>query len=232
MRTKAIFFVILLLIVSNICKAQKYRKYPIKSGKVEYKIEGNTSGTQTIIWDDYGYKELTTESSESKMFGQTTITKDNTLMIGSEVYSWSYDDNHLYQSSNPLAQQWEDENYDDDDVEEFSIKTIEALGFEKIGTETILGKSCDVYKGLGKIWVWKGLSLKTEVKMLGTKYTVTATDIKTNISIAASKFEYPKDLELIINGNIDQHSEEEIDEAIDIKADEIKDALNSLFGGN
>lgn len=231
MKTKVILIVVFILVSSFVCKAQKFRKYPFKSGKVEYKLEGNTSGTSTLIWDDYGYLELAVENSESKMFGQTSVINDNTLMIGSEVYEWTNNDENLYQTSNPLAQKWEDGNYNDDDVEEFSIQMLEALGFEKIGSETVLGKKCDVYKGLGKVWAWKGISMKTEVKVLGTTSVITATKIDTNIKISTSKFDIPKNKNLIKNGDIDQYTDEEIDETIDIKADEIKDALNSLFGG-
>lgn len=232
MKNKVISILVLLLLVSTISYAQKYRKYPFKSGKVEYKLEGNTTGTRVLLWDDYGYKELSIENSESKMFGQTTVTNSNTLVLGDYIYNWSTEDENLYQSTNPIIDIWTEGKYDEDDIEEFGIKTMEQLGFEKIGTETVLGKTCDVYKGLGKVWVWKCLSLKTEVKLLGTKSTITASNIETNINIAASKFEYPKNRKLIVNGNIDEQTQEEIDEAVEIKPDEIKDALKSLFGDN
>ncbi|MDA3929271.1 MAG: hypothetical protein PF541_09950 [Prolixibacteraceae bacterium] len=232
MKTKVISILLLLLIVSTISYAQQYRKYPFRSGKVEYKMDGNTTGTSTLIWDDYGYKEFNVENSVSTMFGQTTTSNDYSLMIGSEMYEWSNNDENVYQLSNPMAQKWEDGDYDEDDVEAFSIEMLEALGFEKIGTETVLGKKCDVYKGLGKVWVWKGISLKTEVKILGTISTITATKIETNIRIPSSSFELPQNRELIVNVNIDQHAEDEMDESIEIKTDEINDALKNLFGGN
>jgi len=182
----------LFLLAASFVQGQEYRKYPFKSGKVEYKLEGNTKGTEVIYWDDYGMKEVNIEQSESKMFGQTTISNSTTLTLGSYVYEWNDEDERVYQTSNPIAESWEEGNYDDEDVEDFSIQTIEALGFEKIGTESVLGKKCDVYKGLGKIWVWKGLSLKTEVKVLGTKSIITATNISTNVRVPSSVFELPK----------------------------------------
>ena len=231
MKSKVISIFVLLMILSTLSYAQKFRKYPFKSGKVEYKLEGSTTGTSILIWDDFGYKELNVENSTSKMFGETTVTNQYSLMLGSEMYEWTDEEKKLYQTTNPLAQKWIDGDYDEDDVEKFSVEMMEALGFEKIGSEIVLGKKCDVYKGLGKVWAWKGISMKTEVKVLGTKSIITATKLQTNIKIPSSKFELPRDKELVKNGNIEQHTDEEIEEAVEIETEEIKDALKSLFGG-
>lgn len=227
------FAVIALTVFSS--NAQQYRKYPFKSGKIEYALEGSVKGTEILYWDDYGYKEVSIENSESKMFGQTSVTKSTTVTIGTEIYEWSDEDNNVYKTSNPIAETWEEGNYDEDDVEDFSIKLITDLGFEKIGTESILGKSCDVYKGIGKVWVWKGLSLKTEVKFLGTNSVIVAKSVDTNIRVSSSLFKIPEDREVIENGNIDEHVNEEMEnnsEEVPINPDDIKKALNSLFGGN
>lgn len=225
-----LFYIIVLVFgLVGFTNAQKpFKKYPFKTGVVEYKMEGSAKGTQVITWDDYGYKELTVEKSEMKVFGQVSKTNKSTLALGTKLYEWSDTDNKVYQTSNPIAESWDDEGLDAGEVEDYSIRMIEAMGYEKNGTETMLGKKCDVYKGMGKIWVWNGLSLKTEISMMGVKSVITATNVETNIDVPSVLFELPagreistyNDLEIDDNTN---NSDEEME------PDEIKNLLKSMF---
>jgi hypothetical protein len=89
-------------------------------------------------------------------------------------------------------------------AEEFGKHTMEQLGFEKTGTESIIGNPCEIYSGMGtKIWIWKGIALKTDVKILGQKTTWTATSVKINESVPSSKFEIPSDVKFEDMGNLD-----------------------------
>lgn len=218
---------VLLLIVSLLSYGQKYRRYPFKCGKVEYVLSGNTIGKQIIQWEDYGYKEVTVEESESNLFGQKTVTNKTTLLLGAIAYEWSNSDNKVYQTTNPIALSWENGNFSNKSQEEFNDEIVTALGFEKIGTEVLLGKKCDIYKGLGKIWVWNGLNLKTEVNVLGTKSSIAATSIKTNLKLNSSIFELPPNKVLVKNAD-EQLNDTENDEA-ELKAEDVKKALKSLF---
>jgi hypothetical protein len=38
-------------------KINYQKAFEIKSGKVEYKIDGETKGTKTLWWDDYGRQQ-------------------------------------------------------------------------------------------------------------------------------------------------------------------------------
>lgn len=219
-------------------QAQKYRKYPYKSGKVEYLLSGNTTGKQITYWDQYGYNEVTIEETTTKMFGQTIVENSTTLILGNDQYEWNNTDDRVFKMSNPIAETWEENGYDDDDVQEFSIETMKALGYEKVGTETIQGKKCDLYTGMGKIWVWEGLPLKTEIKLLGTVSIIEAKDIDTNCKVPSSVFDLPANREVVENMDFDtdshqQHSESENEE---IDPEELKEgvenALKNLFGGN
>ncbi len=172
---------------------------------VEYVMEGSAKGKQVIYWDEYGYKELTVENSEMKVFGQTTTTNKSTLTIGSKIYEWSDVDELVYETNNPIAVSWSQEGLDEIDVEAYSVKMIEAMGFEKTGIDMMLGKNCDVYKGMGKIWVWKGLSLKTEVSMMGVRSVITATNVKTNINVPKSLFELPARREISTYENLEKY---------------------------
>ena len=92
------------------------------------------------------------------------------------------------------------------DPEEFGEKTMEQLGFEKKGTETINGKVCEIWKGLAgssTIWMWNSLAMKTEIKMLGTKTTWTATSVKINEGVPSGQFNLPSDVNFTDGGTTD-----------------------------
>ena len=161
----------ILLILSGSVSAQKYRKYYQESGKLVQKITGNSKGTLTTYWDDYGYKEVKLEKTVTKMFGMTTETNKTTLMLGSVLYEWEEKGDKVTKITNDIAKTWEDGNYTAKQVEDMSIATLKQLGYTKTGTEVILGKTCDVWEGVGKSWAWKNLSLKAVVNVMGISIT-------------------------------------------------------------
>ncbi|MCF8363162.1 MAG: hypothetical protein K9G70_11125 [Prolixibacteraceae bacterium] len=223
---KNIYLIFILLGIVINSHAQKFKKYPFKSGIIEYKMEGSAKGTQVLYWDDYGYYETSIEKSEAKMFGQTTKTNKTTLTLGDKMYEWSEGDSVFYESTNPIAETWSEGEYDEDDVEDYSVQMIESLGYEKIGSGNVLGKKCDIYSGLGKVWVWKGLSLRTEVKMLGVKTIIAAESIKTNTHVPGSVFKIPSGMTASKNV-VEENMQEEYEE--EINPEEIKEAFKSLF---
>lgn len=172
----------------------QFKKYPVKSGIVEYKWEGSTSGTETLYFDDYGYKEAKYNKTSTSMMGMTIESNTLEIFDGSTVYSVNLDENTA--SKTNMAEL--EELGDNADYEDYSSLTIESLGYVMKGQETICGKTCDVYEGMGKIWMWKGLVLKSSTKVLGIEATITATSIKTDVSIPSSKFELPEGVELTI----------------------------------
>ena len=72
---------------------------------------------------------------------------------------------------------------------------LEEMGGKKIGEEEVLGKTCEVWeiKNMGtKIWIWKGITLKTETDMMGMKINQTATKNRNHIKMAEEYFEVPE----------------------------------------
>jgi len=189
------------LLLSTICLAQKFRKYPFVTGIVEYKLEGYTTGKQITYWDEYGYKEMTHVISETTMFGETTSNEKTTLTLGDYVYEWTVKDNNLFKSVNPLVEIWGEGNFSEKMLAEFTNKTMEVQGFEKKGSEKVLNRQCDIYNGLGRTWIWHGIPLKTEVKILDKKSIIEATNIKTNVVVSSFKFELPEGRILIDNAS-------------------------------
>ena len=235
MKTYVIFGLILLMVCSSY--AEEFKKYKNKSGKIEYKLSGNAEGKTVTYWDDYGYKEVQITKTKTKIWGMTTEENKTVLALGAEVYEWKEDDDKVFKSESPLLEMWEDENYNQKDVENQSLEIMESMGFEKTGEEKIIGKLCDVYEGIGKTWVWKkvGVALKTDVNVLGIKIVSEATEIKLNFKVDKNLFKYPKDRTLVTVDNAQEVMGDEDDE--EVNPEEIKEAqeaakkmLKGLFG--
>ena len=168
-----------------------YKKYPFKSAIIEYVVSGNSTGTKTTYIDDYGYKQAEISETTTKIMGFKTKEKKEVITVGSEIYTVDHETNKVVKTNNPFAEKYAK------NVGEDYIKTGEdvliALGFQKSGTETILGKKCTIWKGMNTIWSWKGLVLKSETNIMGMKIAETATNIKTDIKVPSNKFKTPSD---------------------------------------
>ncbi|MDP2721408.1 MAG: hypothetical protein Q8O72_01520 [Bacteroidales bacterium] len=181
--------------------AQKATKYTIKSGHIEYKLTGNTTGTKSVWFDDYGDKSFvrTKAKSVTKMFGVTNESTENNIVImnGSIVYnidmatlSGTKMENDFYGLSEALVSKMSDA-----ERKQFGKDLLNNMGGEIVGTEKILGKTCEVVKLMNiKVWIYEGVTLKSEGKIMGIEANETAVKFEENIQIPAVKFEPPKEV--------------------------------------
>ncbi|MBI9062027.1 MAG: hypothetical protein JEZ14_08550 [Marinilabiliaceae bacterium] len=191
------FVVLFILSISFSLGAQeKSERVAVKSGQIRYELTGSTKGTKTIWWDNYGdksYEEIKS-TSEIKMFGMVNKEEVHTvtIMIGDKFWSANLLDNTGQKGTMPYydAAQEIAEEMSDAEAKQLEQQLMDALGGEKLGSETFLNRKCEVMKLLGaKAWVYKGMLLKTEAKIMGIEANEIATLFKENISVPASKFE-------------------------------------------
>lgn len=196
---KQIILILTCLMLSFASGAQqKIQQYAVKSGHVEYQLSGNTTGTKSIWWDNYGSLSRTeTKSvSRSKMFGISTETKthDITIMDGKQFWSANLIENTGQKGNLPYYQEMAqiNENMTEAEKQKMGKDILEAFGGEIVGTENVLGNKCEIVKLMGaKCWIYKGIALKSDAEMLGIKTTETAVKFEKNISISKSKFTPP-----------------------------------------
>ena len=199
---KQLLFSLMALILLNISpKAQdnKANRYAVKSGHVEYKLTGNAEGTRSIWFDNYGdtWVEEKQTTTTVKMFGMKSVTEEHTLIImnGAESITVDFIEGTAYKSRNPYYQDGKDfaESMTKEQQEEFANDIMNSLGGEIIGEETILGKKCEIMSMLGsKAWIYKGITLKSETKVLGVKNYEEAIKFEENIKFPASKLKVPE----------------------------------------
>ena len=178
--------------------------FEIKSGKVEYAIEGKTKGTKTFWFDDYGRVQCELKKTSTKMFGMTT--KEETLTIRNK--EWMYNINLIDKTGTKMSIDDAFEmsetivgTTDEQELKEIAEDVKETLDAKDVGTEPILGRNCivmDINRLNGRHWRYKGVTLKMEVKMGGIlgDFTETAIAFDENVSVPASKFEVPAGIEI------------------------------------
>lgn len=192
---KKITSILLLLLIVLTVNSQQQQRFAIKSGHVEYKLTGNSTGTKSIWWDDYGHKSRTEIKSKTVtvLFGIKSEQEINSVDINVGAKYWSANlientgqngvipfYNTGYELLNDLTEA---------EQERIAYDILEQLGGEKLDNENILGYSCDVVKLLGaKSWTHKGVVLKTTAKLLGIEANEIATKFDKNASVSSSKF--------------------------------------------
>ena len=222
MLTKRSIMGLLLLATATVMFAQAdFKRYPEKAGKITFKWEGNMKGTTTLYWDNYGAKEYNRSEITTKIFGISTKSIDHTLTLEANTYSWTDGESQGMQMTNPYLDYYKENP--DTDWKELGEATLDQMGYSKVGTEKILGRTCDVWEGIGKIWVWKMITLKSSVSAMGVSGIQTATEIQENPSIPKSIFTVPKNIDFIIEVDeleTDEYNNDSNNEDVKYKATE------------
>lgn len=162
----------------------------LKSGIIKY--EAVTQGIKvetTSYFDDYGKKQaavavvnqgLVQTETKTLQFEDTIYQINVGMKMGQKVVSPEKPINYLQLTS--------------DVIEKYKI--------QELGTETVAGRQCTRYSEqtsqMGQtvnveVWVWKGIALKTIMKLGDTEIvSQTATEIQENPTIDPEMFEIPE----------------------------------------
>lgn len=206
-------FTLILAMMTISLMAQNNQRYEFRSMIVTYSLEssgmGTTSaGTKTLKIDDFGAKEAREEKSSSttSLFGKTTREDKHTLDLLEGDYGYSINlitregtrmnVTEMVNAFRPagMAMAKDFEKYQGKDGMKLFV---EDNGGSWHGDETFLGKSCQVFSLMGvKMWMYKGLILKSESTAYGMNIRETALSVQENVSIPASAFALPDGITL------------------------------------
>ncbi|PIQ26843.1 MAG: hypothetical protein COW63_17110 [Bacteroidetes bacterium CG18_big_fil_WC_8_21_14_2_50_41_14] len=179
--------------------AQTSNRFAVKSGHIEYKLTGNITGIKSVWFNDYGYNsyEETRVKRVTIMLGVKSESTEHKLVIitGTEVYHIDLLDKTGTKMKNEfsdLSQQLISQ-MTEDERKQMGKELLNSMGGNLVGTEKILGKTCDIVEVLGtKSWIYEGVTLKSEGKVMGIEANEIAVKFEENIHIPTSKFEVPK----------------------------------------
>lgn len=173
------------------------KRYGIKSAVVEYILTGSQEGTKTLYFDSWGMRQAEYTRSVLTVSGFTKPINIANIIDGEYQYMINIDQNSGTKTRNPILKSIE-QLKDQKGFNEFGEQMLLSMGANKIGTETFLGKECDVYemRSTGtKLWVWEWITLKSETKSGGLEINLTATRI-TEGSVPYDKFKIPEKIVL------------------------------------
>lgn len=176
-----------------------YKRYAIASAVVEYALRGVQSGKEIVRFDRWGLRESNATRTEVTAGGMTVPSNVETLMDGEFTYAINRQANTATRTHNTLLTEIA-QTHKTKDLEEIGEKTLKAMGAKKTGTATFLGKKCDVWevKNLGtKLWVYKGLTLKSETNMSGMKIIREATKFEENAKVAETDLSIPATMKVL-----------------------------------
>ena len=198
-------FALLVLSFFEISEASGYKRFPIKSGHIEYELSGSTSGKKTVYFDEYGdlYYELS-EQTTSVTWGKDTVTDETrSLTIRDRNYSYSID---LKESTGTRIKNEEIDGMQNaftsgmsqKDMESMGKEMLEQMGGRIVGKESFLGKECEIVELMGsKVWLYeKTLPLRSEMSIMGMENLEVATLFEENVSVPDSRFSVPEGVDI------------------------------------
>ncbi len=199
----AVIITLVCFLAVNVHAASK--RYEIKNAMVEYKISGaGQTGKETLYISDYGQKEARYTEMAVKLMGFKSVTKTLSLYDQGWVYDIDLKEKKGEKYNESEAQKIAQRNTQgviDSKMTGvvFDKDTLNELKGAKKGSETLLGKKCQIYElqnGAIRASIYKGIALKTESVFGGMKMTYTATSFDEKAAISQDKFEVPSGVKI------------------------------------
>ncbi len=183
-------------------------KYPFESGIVKY--ENDVMGmktTLTLYIKDYGDVECSV--SEVEMMGRKMTMKS--LIKDGYLYSLAVDQKSGTKMK--IDPEFSTYSFDTDMFEE----KIDSLGGKKLGTEEILGKTCQIYSMMQegaeqKMWIWKNMLMKMSAEQNGMVMGMEVKSIEETNNFPDGIFDIPADYNITDEPEMDMDVDEFGDE--------------------
>ena len=172
-----------------------YKRYEIKSAKVEYKtLSPQGNGIKTLLFDDFGTRERVHE----KIYKDNQLVVDKlTLLDGDKAYSVDLLTNKATDASASIQMA---KSISGNNMSAAGKEMLESLGGKMVGKKSMLGKMCDVWQvstvGNTTLLVYKSVPLSVQVKVMGFTTSQEATYFKEGVSTSDNDFKLPKGVAL------------------------------------
>ncbi len=190
-------FIIVLIFLGLISSLDaQIKRYEIKSGKVVYKTNGGGKvmgmfessiiGEEKLFFKEWGNIEIR-EQKETQTGMENIKTHSMFKFDNGAVYYVDFDNKSIYKTN--ISSMNSNKNmYNNLKGKEM----IESIGGKKVGTGEFLGYECEIWEAMGtKMWIHKGILLKSVSNIMGLKSTTQAVEVKFNISISEENLALP-----------------------------------------
>lgn len=161
--------------------------YPFKAGIVKYESDAMGMKTNmTLYFKDYGKVECSVSKVE---MGGHSMTMRNLIRDG---YLYAITDAKKSGTKTKVDDSYSTYIIDPDLFE----KRLGEMNGKKLGTEEVLGRTCQIYSMVengaeSKIWLWKNMMLKMSANQNGLSMTMEAKSIKETGQFPKGVFNVP-----------------------------------------
>ncbi|MDH7515337.1 MAG: hypothetical protein QHI48_05655 [Bacteroidota bacterium] len=169
--------------------------YGVESARVEYAYTGDVKGTKNLLIANYGMYERDQDEFTVNMDGQTSEVKSLTIRLDSTDYQIDLAKKQGRKTPFALGLL---KNFADklnpQQRENLNAELIQrTMGGKKVGTETILGKTCDIYEipSGGRLSLWKGIMMRQDIPMGEVRFGIVAKKLETDINPTIEDFAVP-----------------------------------------
>ncbi len=172
------------------------KRYEVESGIIEYTVNGSgdmmgiqtkTVGKSKILFKAWGNVELREDTVKSVIMGREEETHQTTKIENGKVFVVDYE-HHIIVEYDPSTLMQSEHK----DLAKSSKEMILSMGGKKVGEETILGFMCEIWKTPQiKVWLHKGIMLKSEANIMGITHLTEASNIRLNTSVSDEDLKLP-----------------------------------------
>ncbi len=193
MKAKAILASLLMLVAVGLSAQENapVKKYGFKSAIAKFATEVMGQAVESTIYiDEYGAKEC--QKAKVEVPGMGTMESG---VISKEGKTWNV--NYTMKQ----VQEVEINPGDQPNFLDLNEETRKKFKIEEVGQEKVLDYDCTVYtlvttsgeiSANAKLWVYKGLPMKTETEAMGMKVTNVVTEFKEDAMVLPQVFDVPK----------------------------------------
>ncbi len=196
MKQMRLWGVLCALMLATSTLVAETKRYEIQSAIIEYATgsSGNMMGIQTqtegkskVVFKEWGDVELREERTRSVIMGKEAHTRQTTKIDHDKVYIVDYEQKiiHQYDPATLMRSQYKD-------IAKNAKEMIHSMGGAKTGKESLLGYECEIWETQQiKLWLYKGIILKSVTTMMGLTHTTEATNIEMDVSVPDEALKLP-----------------------------------------
>ncbi len=179
---------------------ESFKRYLVKSGVIEYRLDGMRAGTETLYWDDWGVKEARYTKVTVNLIGVSQDVEEWLISTPDVIYTIDMTSNTAVKTKNPGVGFFK--GLSEDEMAQMSKQLLEATGAKLLGTDFVAEQTCelwDVPLSGGQECIWKGIALSESGSLGGLQSDRVATTVVAGIEVDDKHFTLPKDVQITDN---------------------------------
>ena len=196
MRNLYVFILLLVLISCNTSPREPLKRYQIKSAYIRFESEENgVKKEQRLYFDQWGRRE----AKYTTIYDKNGVENSQSLVISLPDYVYNVNEERkvALRSKNILSKFLYRRS--SEQLQNLTEILLRENGGKKIGEEMIALKNCEIWdieERNAKIWIWKGITLKTENVFSNKKQIMTAVSVDEDYVMSDEYFMIPEDYKI------------------------------------